>query len=98
MSTPKPTMHRPVPMNTHVVIPALFLGKEVTGTVVGIASVHVIYQYIVQLDRPHQDPDLGEIRVILVDGCQLLDAEGQPAWRFKNPEDRMAYLKEIGNV
>lgn len=48
-----PTLHKDVPLQTRVRVDAQYLGKEVTGTVAGIASIHVIFHYIVILDQPH---------------------------------------------
>lgn len=44
-----PTLHKPVPMGSRVYIPEYFSSKrkKLAGTVVGVASLHVIYTYIV---------------------------------------------------
>lgn len=72
---PQPTLHKPVPMNTRVVIPALYAGEERRGTVVGIAFVHVVFSYIVLLDEPVDTP-YGSQRAITVPGGDLTGEDG----------------------
>lgn len=92
----KPTFHRPIPMNSHVRLPLEWLGKPATGTVVGVASMHVIFHYIVLLDEPHQDTDFGQIRAVTVGGPQLEPTDGSTGWKFTlgSPEHKQ-YLEEI---
>lgn len=48
----QPTLHRPIPMSSRVIVSDGFLEKESSGTVVGIAYQHVIFGYVVLLDEP----------------------------------------------
>ncbi len=90
----KPTLHRPVPMNTRVRLPEEWLGKPAIGTVVGIANIHVVFQYIVLLDTPVVS-EFGEQSAVVCGGPQLESEDGSQNWRFDDAETRSAYLKEI---
>ena len=81
-----PTLHKPIPMNTRVRVVKDFWGSGIqenqfVGTVVGIASMHVIFIYIVLLDTPALDPDFGEIRAIPIGGSGLESEDGLTNWR-----------------
>lgn len=83
----KPTLHLPIPLETRVrVIRAFFapIPREdrFVGTVVGIATMHVIFTYIVLLDTPWQDPDFGLTRAIVVQGTGLESEDGTKNWRL----------------
>lgn len=72
----EPALHKAVPMGTRVIVPALYLGAEVTGVVSGIASMHVIFGYIVILDESYM-ADFGEIRALVVWGTELKGINGE---------------------
>jgi hypothetical protein len=57
------------------------LGKEVTGIVGGIASIHVVFHYIVILDEPHVC-DGETYTAITVIGSHLMDEAGVYRWRL----------------
>jgi len=79
-----PTLHKPIPLQTRVVVPELYLGpnqKSYRGKVVGISSQHVIFTYIVSLDCAIQT-EYGVTTAITVDGANLMDENGQYAWRL----------------
>jgi len=64
-------------MGTKVIVPAGYAAIEaVTGTVVGIASLHVIFSYIVLLDSPLQT-EYGEWKAIVVHGPSLETPDGK---------------------
>ena len=70
-------------MNTRVMVPELYLGKDhidYKGTVVGVSSIHVIFTYIVLLDRPVQIEG-EEMRAIVVVGPDLRGLDGTD-WRI----------------
>lgn len=91
----KPTLHKSIPMNTAVRLPVDWLGHEATGVVVGVATMHVVFMYIVLLDVPHQDKDFGEIRAVTVGGPQLESVDGKTNWRFQLwSEEHQEYLDE----
>jgi hypothetical protein len=48
---------------------------EITGTVIGIASFHIIFIYIMLLDKPLQTPE-GMVRAIAVPGVNLMGEDG----------------------
>jgi len=76
-----PTLHEPIPMGTRVIVPAAYCGAPKVGTVVGIASCHVIFHYIVLLDEPHETC-LGLVRAVSVSGCDLRGELGED-WRLR---------------
>ena len=77
-----PTMHKPVPMGARVKIPDYYgMGGE-WGVVAGIASTHVIFHYIVILDKPFNDPDYGEVKAVSVIGSEL-EGENGEHWRLE---------------
>lgn len=92
----KPTLHKPVPMNTNVRIPEGWFGHSVTGRVVGVSTMHVIFHYIVLLDKPYDDNDFGVIQAVTVSGPDLESADGLTNWRFTlgSPEHNK-YLEEV---
>lgn len=75
-------MHKDIPLQTRVIVDAQYLGKDVTGTVGGIASMHVVFHYIVVLDEPHvfEDETYTAISVI---GSHLKNLDGEFAWRLE---------------
>ena len=76
-----PTLHQDVPLQTRVRVDAQYLGREVTGIVGGIASIHVVFQYIVILDEPHVHE--GETyTAITALGSHLMDEAGVYRWRL----------------
>ncbi len=89
-----PTLHKPVPMNSRIALPEEWLGKPATGTVVGIASLHVVFQYIVLLDSPIVS-EYGEQKAVVCGGPQLTCLETGKDWRFSSDDDRNEYLKQI---
>ena len=73
----EPTLHKPVPMDTRVVIPAGYCSlAAVQGTVVGISCLHVIFGYIVLLDEAITT-DYGEQRAVIVYGSQIETPDGR---------------------
>lgn len=87
----KPTLHLPIPLETRVRVirnffgPSTVTGKredKFVGTVVGIATIHVIFTYIVLLDTPSEDPDFGLCRAIVVQGTGLESEDGTRNWRL----------------
>lgn len=77
----QPSLHKPIPMNSRVVVPAHYLGKGVSGRVVGISSMHVIFIYIVLLDVPI-DSEYGRMEAISVSGSELNGEDGKH-WRLE---------------
>jgi len=83
MTTYQPTLHKPIRMNSRVIVPEMYLGenrKSYSGTVVGISMQHVIFTYIVLLDEP-STYDGEEIKAIVVPGPDLRGADGTD-WRI----------------
>lgn len=72
-----PTMHKPIPMGTRVrlVKDSGFPNNLGMGEVVGIASMHVIFNYIVLFDEPFQT-EYGTHRAISVMGTLLEKEDG----------------------
>jgi hypothetical protein len=89
-----PTLHKDVPLQTRVRVDAQYLGKEVTGTVAGIASLHVVFQYIIILDAPHQH-DGETYTAITALGSHLMNEEGVYAWRLTSQEAHDLALSEL---
>lgn len=77
----EPALHKPVPMDTRVRIPAHYLGKPAVGTVVGVSSVHVIFTYIVLLDEAVSS-EYGKIRALSINGAELDSEDGMTNWRL----------------
>lgn len=89
-----PTMHRPVPMNTRVVIAPGYVQRDaVKGTVRGIATMHVVFQYIVVLDEPIQT-DQGEIGAVAVTGPSLTGEDGTQ-YAFSSHLEQEQYLTSL---
>lgn len=66
-----PTLHDEIPLGSRVIVPASYCSTEpVSGRVVGIASIHVIFQYIVLLDTPIES-EYGLNEAISVPGTLL---------------------------
>lgn len=78
----QPTLHKPVPMRTRVRLPKHYLGPHVTGTVAGIAFMHVIFSYIVILDEEYNS-DHGPILAITIGGSELESEDGTDNWRLR---------------
>ena len=80
----EPTLHKPIPMETRVRFPR-GLNPNATdyqyGTVVGVASLHVLFTYIVLLDEP-MDSAEGRVRAVGVIGPLLESADGTKNWRL----------------
>ncbi len=79
ISAPPPTLHKSIPMGARVVLPEHYLGlkqgKLREGEVVGVASCHVIYFYIVLLDVPVESP-YGVLKAMSVPGTELVGTDG----------------------
>lgn len=61
------------------------ISKPVPGTVVGVSSKSLTYTYIVLLDLPIQDKELGTVRAVTVKGTEMRGRDGED-WKFrKNP-------------
>lgn len=83
MSILTPTLHKPVPLQIRVKVPGIYIGdstSEATGRVVGIASMHVIFTYIVLLDKTVETAE-GPTDAVVVPGSELMNEEGVYAWR-----------------
>jgi hypothetical protein len=79
----KPTLHKPVPMGTRVRLPKHYdLLSCNTGEVAGVASQHVIFQYIVILDVPFESDSLGICKAVTCTGGELESEDGQTNWRL----------------
>ena len=77
------TLHKPLPMNSRVIIPSGYINdKEFHGTVVGISFLHIIFSYIVLLDNP-VDTEYGEQRAVVVQGSALEGEDGSN-WRLNS--------------
>lgn len=79
----KPTLHKEVPIGTRVYIPSMYYSykdKRYTGTVAGIASMHVVFGYIVILDEEIPS-EFGDLKAIVVYGSQLEGLNGEH-WRL----------------
>lgn len=77
-----PTMHKEIPMETPVVIPAgMYSVGPLTGKVVGIASTHIMFYYIVLLDSPIENL-YGSMRAVSVVGTAL-ESPGGSNWRLE---------------
>lgn len=76
-----PALHKHVPMFTRVRIPDHYLGRKATGTVVGIAALHVVFSYIVLLDEVIQS-EYGPQRALVVGGAELVSEDGATNWRL----------------
>lgn len=66
----EPTLHRPYKVNERVSFD-YGSGQTGTGTIVGIAWVHVVASYIVLLDEFMEHPDYSDWRAVCVMGGDL---------------------------
>lgn len=71
-------------METRVLVPASLGGRR-SGTVVGIADLHVTYRYIVLLDEPLLTPE-GAVRAVTALGTLLEGLDGSN-WRIHPKQD-----------
>lgn len=77
-----PTLHKPVPMGAEVIVPAEYTGRTRKGKVVGIASIHVVFQYIILLDDGEEiESEYGIQRALTVAG-PALEAPDGTHWRL----------------
>lgn len=79
----KPTLHHAVPLHSRVLIPLNYhkdKGERRAGTVTGIASMHVIFGYIVTLDAP-LETEYGIVTTVVVNGPELESTDGSN-WRI----------------
>jgi hypothetical protein len=76
----QPTMHKPIKMGTRVRFKAgsvsTDLYNRMTGEVQGVASMNVIFIYIVSVDVPFDIPELGLCKCIAVPGTSLEGEDG----------------------
>ena len=83
-----PTLHKPVPLQTKVRTIKGSGFPQVTGRVVGISAMHVIFTYIVLLDEPlfPLGPELSDGRhdAIAVPGTALESEDGSYNWRLNS--------------
>lgn len=86
-----PTLHKPVPMGAKVRLPQEWFGKTVTGEVVGVASIHVLYTYIILLDDPITN-EIGVQRACVCPGPQLEGLDGTN-WRFVDEAEQAEYMR-----
>jgi hypothetical protein len=83
----QPSIHKPVPMGARVVLPEHYLGRpNVTGTVVGIASLHIFFTYIILLDAEIQT-EYGPQKAVVVLGQELRGVNGED-WRLTKPTQK----------
>ena len=87
-----PTLHKSVPMGVRVKVPKEYLGEEAFGVVAGIASINVVFQYIVVLDRPFENA-YGVQQALVAVGPQLESEDGKTNWRFTSDEERLNWLR-----
>lgn len=80
----EPALHKSVPMGARVRVPPHYHGHVATGTVVGIASLHVVFIYIVLMDEPFPS-EFGECRALTVGGSELESEDGTVNWRLSRP-------------
>lgn len=78
-----PSLHKPVPMGTRVLMKEELTGKEESGRVVGIATMSMIFQYIVLLDNPHEC-EYGSIEAVAVPGSMLINEETGRSYRLND--------------
>lgn len=78
---PPPLLHLPIMLGSRVRIPAVYLSKEVSGTVAGISSLGIMFHYIVILDEPHVFEDQTHAAISVV-GTQLMNEAGSYEWRL----------------
>lgn len=79
----KPTLHKEVPLRTRVYIPSTYhydKDKRYTGTVSGVAFMHVIFGYIVILDEEIPS-EFGNLKAVVVNGPELEGVNGEN-WRL----------------
>ena len=80
----KPTLHKEVPLGTKVYIPLAYHSdkdKRYTGTVAGIAFMHVIFGYIIILDE-ELPSEFGNLKAVVVSGPELEGVNGEH-WRLE---------------
>lgn len=84
MQTLTPTLHKPVPLDSRVKIPSYFHKDKPSrfGKVVGIASMHVIFTYIVLLDKP-LETQFGTVEAVVVNGSELESVTGEN-WKLNS--------------
>ncbi len=68
---PKPTLHKEFFVNQRVRYTYGDIGVTGTGTIIGIASMHVIFVYIVLLDEPIDSEIVKGWRGLAIPGTQL---------------------------
>lgn len=82
----EPTLHKSVPLQTRVRTIKDSGYPVVTGRVVGVASIHIIFTYIVLLDEPILLPGAWEEverhDAITVPGTALETEDGTSNWRI----------------
>ena len=72
----KPAFHYDWQMNTRVKVRSQNIEEEVKGTIVGLANKGVIYNYILELDKPVNSMDYNiPIKVIVVPGTEFKTLE-----------------------
>ena len=77
----QPALHKPIPMGSRVVVPDSYLKeKGITGTVAGISSTHILFTYIVILDK-EVETDYGTVNnpYLKAGACSLPVFQGRPA-------------------
>lgn len=78
-----PTFHKPVPMGTRVLVTTPYVNKEdcQEGTVIGVASTHLISMYIVLLDKPIES-NCGTLKAIVINGPEIRGVDGM-SWKLE---------------
>lgn len=80
----QPTLHKPVPIGTRVRIPENYSKEKsqpLLGVVAGISSMHVIFTYIVILDKS-LNSEFGELKAVVVVGPDLISEDGLTNWKL----------------
>jgi hypothetical protein len=85
----QPTLHKPVSFDTRVRLPDyISKNKEnpIFGTVVGIASINVIFTYIILLDEPLEsswlEPEFKQVKAVIMPGTELVSEDGLTNWKL----------------
>ena len=78
---PLPTMHKPIPMMTRVLLPDYVFNSRSYGNVVGVSSQGVFFTYIIELDKEIFIEDVGNVLFVSISGLELRDSEGN-SWNI----------------
>jgi hypothetical protein len=76
----QPTLHKPIPLGSKVRVVTQPGDPVLTGEVVGISSLYVIFNYIILLDEPVRD-GYGTHRAVCYPGTLLEGLDGT-SWKL----------------